>query len=114
MKSNAERGTSTKLPVMAKVQLGAYGLFLLTTAFGLFGLTLFCLGKLDARLKSLDFSIFNRPVSAIISDWGIVSYIAVIVIFVVFRRSFGQTAPQLLEYLENCGKKRPGRGGDSF
>ena len=103
-----------KLPVMAKVQLGAYGLFLLTTAFGLFGLTIFCLGKLETWFKWLDFSVFNRPVSAVICDWGIVSYIAVIIIFVVFRRSFGQTAPQLLEYLENCGKKRPDRGGDRF
>ncbi len=39
-----------------------YALFLLTTAFGLFGLTLYGLGKLDARLKSLDFPVFNRPV----------------------------------------------------
>lgn len=111
MKDNV-LGTTTKLPVMAKIQLGAYALFLLTTAFGLFGLTLYGLGKLDARLKSLDFPVFNRPVSVVICDCGIVSYIAVIIMFLVFRRSFGQTAPQLLEYLENCGKKRPDRLGD--
>ena len=105
MKDNVQSGATTKLPLVAKVQLGAYGLFLITTAAGLFGLALAGLSRLDERLKWLDFTVFNRLVSVVICDLGTASYLCQIVFFLIFRKSFEQHAPQITEYLKNSTKK---------
>lgn len=106
MKYYVQGGATEKLPLVAKAHIGVYLTLILTTGIGLCGLIIFVLGKVDARLKWLDFSVFNRPVSAVICDWGIVSYLCFIVIFLIFRKSLEQHAPQITEYLENSVQKR--------
>ena len=103
MKNNASDTMATpSMPLMWKVQIGAYIVAMVMCGISLSGFLIYCIGEYDARWLWLDFRVFGRTVSSVISDVAAISDVLVALVFLIFRKPFRENAIHIKKHLDKC------------